>query len=699
AGDTLLDRRIETDPERFWDALQTDVYGRIVEYVMDIQDGEPSGSNAPYFDELSIQLRMSEPNRRIGVDQEVISSLEALHEDIYFETLTLFDLIGNRYGVGGLAYPGRVLPYIDPTGAGQPGTATVTLTGKEHGVPRLVAVAERDGMEPERREYALQPLPVPEPPLRGVSVRADGAGDDDASRSADGSRAGSRSASPAPLASLLFEVEVVDSLDRYDEYRERSSEGAIDRTFLSAELLEGMLSALERMHGDGLFTETFAWDRVDRTDVLFRVEDDSTWARVRSISRSDAPLTTDARELLAEGWTWDGQPMVQWETPIPPAGNDSILARLNTFPGVDVYHVTRSFLGQPVWAVDLLPPQPATYVSQATLNARKPTLFISGRQHANEVSSTSHILRLAELLATDSTYRSYLDDVNVVLHPITNPDGARLAVEMQETNPDFMLHAGYLGALGVDATAGERDSDPIYPESQARRRLRETWLPDAYVNMHGYPSHEWVQYFAGYSAWVRSRRGGARDWWAPRGWFVPGFRWVDDDENPEYTEAQMAMLDSVAASIRGVPDVAAMSDRLYARYRKYGREDREGFREHFRGDVLMYLSLRGAESIGQGVYSPRITYFATTTEAPDETARGDWLELVASAGLAHASALLRYLAEGEFEVERQAEAVEGGVVRKAYRVKPVLPPEDGEPEGGAAEEGTPEEGEAAGGGG
>ena len=52
--------------------------------------------------------------------------------------------------------------------------------------------------------------------------------------------------------------------------------------------------------------------------------------------------------------------------------------------------------------------------------------------------------------------------------------------------------------------------------------------------------------------------------------------------------------------------------------------------------MLIYLSLRGEESIGEGVYSPRITYFSATTEAPDETARGHWLELVAQAGLAEA---------------------------------------------------------------
>jgi len=674
--ETVLNERVVTDPERFWDRLQTDVYGRVIEYVMDVQDGAPSGANAPYFDEFRLDLRLSEPDHRIGVQEEVVSSLEAMHEDFYFQTLTLFDLIGDRYGVGDLDYPGRILPYIDPTGAGEPGHATFTLTGKQRGVPELVVRAhgiqpgDRPVPEIEVRDYTLSGIALDDPELIGVTVSGDGT---------TGVGAGTAASTDATLFDdVLFTVEVADSIDRWADHRGRTSEAGVDRSFLSVEFMQGVLGQLRTLHRAGLYGADMAWDVVERTSLLLTVEGDSAFTRVLDIPRSSAPRSTLGRTLVAEGWTWDTTPMVQWETPIPPAENDSILARLNTFPGVRVWHAADSYLGQPVWVAEFLPENAGLergIVSQAKLNALKPTLFISGRQHANEVSSTSHILRLGALLATDPAHRALLDDVNVVLHPILNPDGARLAVEMQEINPDHMLHAGYLGSLGVDATSGERSADPIYPESRVRREVRETWLPDAYVNMHGYPSHEWVQYFAGYSAWVRSRRGGQRDWWSPRGWFIPGFGWVEDEENPEYTDAQFAMLDSVAASIRAEADVAAMSDEMYARYRKYGAQDRDEFREYFRSGILAYLSLNPASSIGQGVYSDRITYFSTTTEAPDETARGEWLDLVASAGLAHSTALLRYLANGDFDVEREAEAFDGVVTRRVYRVKPVLPRE------------------------
>lgn len=648
----LVDERIVTDPELFWDRLQTETYREIVDYVLDTQRGSPSPLNAPFFDEFHIDLRMSEPNHRIGVDEEVISSLEALHEDIYFETLTLFDLIGSRYQTS-QPYPGRVLPWIDPGGAGQPGRARLSLTGKQRAGAEIVmrSYASADDTDPQVRRYPLRPLAVDAPRLVGAAFTAD----------ADEVRV------------LQARVEVSDSLDRTREFAGRSSEAAIDRQFMNAELLDDMVAALRRMHAAGMFTEALSWDRVAELVIEVTVDDAPHATRRLRLPRSNAPESTTAPRLYADGWRPDGTPLVQWDTPIPPAENDTVLARLATYDQADVYHMTHSFLGQPVWAMDLLPARQGRFRSQAKLNALKPTLFISGRQHANEVSSTSHILRLAELLVTDSAYTRLLDDVNVVLHPITNPDGARLAVDMQEVNPDFMLHAGYLGSLGVDVTSGERDDDPIYPESQVRRRIRETWLPDVYINMHGYPSHEWVQYFAGYSAWVRSRRGGQRSWWAPRGWFIPGLSIVEDDDEPDYAAAQWAVLDSIAAAITGEPAVEAMNQRFYRRYRKYGVQDREAFSEFFHEGLLVNLRLRGAESIGTGLYSPRITWFGTTTEAPDETARGEWLDLVATAGLAHSSALVRYLATGEFDLEREVEADEAGVLRKVYRLKPVLP--------------------------
>ncbi|MEX2528921.1 MAG: M14 family metallopeptidase [Gemmatimonadota bacterium] len=668
SGETLVDQRIRTDLELFWDAWQEEVLPSLRDYLMEIHEGAITPGTAPFFDELDIRVRLSEPNQRIGVDEEVISSLESMHNDLYFNTLAFVGHLGQHYNVGSLNHIGRVIPRIDPSGSGQAGYARVRLTGKSKAAPELILRAG-DG----RWRYGLSPLPTEAPKLRGVALEASEAGEVPGTGEASQARLGE-------LQRLLFDVVARDSLDRFPENRDRASEGGVDRQLLPAPLLQGMVEQVRQLHARGLFTETLAFQGVGELRFRFSVErDEDGWKETATLPRSAAPLSTRNPVLAAEGWQaaadmgQTGEPMVQWDTPIPPVESDSIMAHLGTFPEVETYFVGRSYLGQNLFAADFLPPVEGAFRSQAKLSALRPTLMLSGRQHANEVSSTSHILRLGELLVTDPAYRELLQKVNVVLHPITNADGARLAVELQEENPDFTHHASYLGALGVDVTSGSGDDDPIYPESKVRPALQAMWLPDIFMNLHGYPSHEWVQHFSGYAAWVRGRTVAQRTWWAPRGWFIPGFTYVDDPDHPEIKTAQFAILDSMAAAVTGHPEVEAMSRRQYARYAKYGRQNVDNFSEHFHNGMLTYMSLRGRGAEGSGPTNPKILTFSATTEAPDETARGDWLELVATAGVLHTSALARYLATGVPRVERESEAFDGAVLRRVFRVRPVLP--------------------------
>jgi hypothetical protein len=679
----LADRRIATDLDHVWDFWQGEVQPALRDYVMDLHEGRITPGTAPFFDELRIEARLSEPNHRIGVDEEVISSLESLHNDLYFTSLALFSHLGEHYGVGGLNYPGRILPFMDPSGEGRPGALRVTLTGRSRAAPELTlrVVAEVEGAggraqggasrmptREGRWRYPLSPLPTEAPKLRGVALRAGIEGVEDGVEDR--------------VEGLLFDVMAVDSVSRFDEHRDRATEGAVDRTFLSVSLLEGMVGEIGELHAKGILEETLAFEGVAQLAFRFGVEREEAFRRERVLPVSARPAPARNPVLVAEGFSWPeararaeagAPPLVQWQTPIPPPESDRLLAQLAAFPGVDAYFVGTSFLGKPLWSADFLPPTEGRLRSRARLTALRPTVFLSGRQHANEVSSTSHLLRLGEYLVTDPAYRSILQRVNVVLNPILNADGAQLAYDMQKVNPDFTLHAGYLGALGVDVTSGG-GSDPLYRESRVRPDIMAAWVPDAFLNLHGYPSHEWVQHFSGYAAWVRGRTTVQRAWWAPRGWFIPGYSWVDDPDHPEIREAQFRILDALAASITSLPDVEAMNRRQYARYARYGRQDVEGFREAFHEGMLTYQALRGRDATGQGPMNPRLLTFSATTEAPDETARGAWLELVASAGLAHTSALLRYMAEGDPRVQWSAEAFDGGVTRSVTRTRPVLPP-------------------------
>ncbi len=288
-------------------------------------------------------------------------------------------------------------------------------------------------------------------------------------------------------------------------------------------------------------------------------------------------------------------PIVQWDEPISPAENTAILARLAQYPGVNVYWMGRSYLGQNLWAADVTLPSPALLRSWAKETTLKAAIVYSGRQHANEVSSTSHIDKLAEQLVTNPDKRALLKKVNVVLHPIYNPDGAQLSVDLAKITPDNMLHPGYHGALSADVSTGQTEADPIYPESRTRKQLVDAWLPDAFLNPHGYPSHEWVQPFSEYTGWVQSRQGAntGRAWWIPRGWFT-SMGYLRDEQHPYSKVVAYAIQDRIVEAERNVPGLLPLEDRMNARYERFGQrwQPKDMFQPIVNG-IRIYMALKG----------------------------------------------------------------------------------------------------------
>jgi hypothetical protein len=70
---------------------------------------------------------------------------------------------------------------------------------------------------------------------------------------------------------------------------------------------------------------------------------------------------------------------------------------------------------------------------------------------------------------------------------------------------------------------------------------------------------------------------------------------------------------------------------------------------------------------------PDITYDDGYTEAPDETAYGDWLKLVASAGLAYDHAHLQYLTDAKMKIRHTQKEFFESVNWKEERERPMLP--------------------------
>lgn len=671
----VADDRVVTDYERFWDIFQAQILGRLYDHVMAVHHGKPKPEDAPFFGEMRIDLTLSEPDYRLGIDQEQISATEMLHEEIYFNTIHFFDVLG-RYARGpSLNYVGRIIPTIRSKSDGKPGHLKYSVTGFTESRPNVsVAFTEKNGTTGSMR-LDIRDVATERPTAYSARVMAGTPG----------------------LTSLDLRVKVDSEKDERDELVKKTAEDRVDRTMISAEEVTTSLANLDALRAAGLYKSALAYHDVGAIHLGAHWEHAATAAteKVATLSPNGAPAPwPDIRTLLPEGYKYAGEPLVQWDEPISPPEGAAILARMSTFPEVTVYKAGETYLGKDVWAIDILPRIEASHLSAAKQTTIKPTVIYSARQHANEVSSTSHVLKMAELLLTDPAFKEKLKKVNVVVHPFTNPDGAQLAYDLQKITPYQMLHAGYLGSLGVDVVAGQNDPDPMYPETLVRPKLWREWLPDIFLNPHGYPTHEWVQAFSEYAAWVRTRAVETRDYWTMRGWWMPGFSWLDDPRYPRHKTEQMKLLSMITANVKAAPEVWAMNQRAYDRYTRYSFAfDDKNFKLDFTDGVLTYKAIKGSRASGgpgggaQGAGGqpggwmqryPNVTIFEGSTEAPDETAHGDWLKLVATAGLQWDKANFEYLVQGNHKVERKAEPFFGGGVSlsmtRARPARPASPP-------------------------
>jgi hypothetical protein len=636
-GAAAVDVRIQSDPERFWDHYQAKVLPRLYDHVMKVTGGKPTADKQPLFRDFDVEVWMSEPDERIGIDEELVSSLEALHEDVYFVTLDFFAAMGRTLTRNRLNAPGKVFPIVHPARAGKPGEARVLFAGNASTKPKIeVSVKEKGGEKPTTISREFTRVDATAPSVLRAVVREDG------------------------VSEIELQVEARD---------DKEATRTVDA-----------LDGLTALQAAGLFRTALSYEHVDRVAVSVLLKDARTRRVVRNTGEWTASRVRGA--FGGAGVPPARKPLVAWDHVIGPEESEQIVSALGVFPEVRSFKVGQSYRGRDISAMEVTLPSPGELVSIPKLTAYKPTILVMGRQHANEVSSTSHILRLAELLATDPSYERILQKVNVILCPVMNPDGAAMAYELQKLTPTWMLHAGRYSALGMDITSRAAG---LLPEAEVEGRLWREWLPDIYLNPHGYPSHEWVQPFSGYVA------PGFRAYWSSRGWYtmISGLR---DPRYPDHGTATAAIREAIVREINANPDVHAMDSRHQARYQRWAA----GFGPHLfgveiYGDTMIYYSdpetgeprgSRRASPSPSGAAGrraaisawPQVTFMSGMTEAPDETAQGEWLDLVTKAGFSFLMAHVKYLENGHYRVDRIEEGGQrDGSVLTMVRVRPVMP--------------------------
>jgi hypothetical protein len=662
----ILDQRIKTDIEEFWDHYQNQTLPKIFKHVMSQSHGELRPEFAPIFDTLKIDIHMSEPDFSLGIDKEHISSLEALQEDTFYSTENFANMIGDMEAGRAVTYVGRIIPIVHAPDDGKDGRVHIEFYAKPAANPMVeLRWTDAQGKHHERKRnlYALTGAMQP----RLIEARANAEG-------------------PRSLTWLL-PADFKD--DQYNDWVKLEGTTQIERGVFPAEQGKGQMHWLAAMQSAGLYKDELAYPYLRKMAVEFELPLPLT-AKVdspapREIASWNVAAPIAKRPMIAD-YRDKKKNTVQWDEPISPDENASILAKLSEAPGVNAYWMGRSYLGQNLWAADVMLPSPAQLHSWAKETTLKASILYSGRQHANEVSSTSHIDRLGEQLVNDQATRALLKQVNVVLHPITNSDGADLSVQLAEITPNNMLHPGYHGSLAADVATGQAETDPVYPESRTRKLLLDAWLPDAFLNPHGYPSHEWVQPFSEYSAWVTTRQGAnnGRTWWIPRGWFT-SLTYLRDETHLYSEKIAYEIRDRIVEAQRNVPGLLDLENRMNARYQRFGqRWQPEDMQQPVVNGIRIYMALKGSPGRGgtggaTGGVSPDVTWDSGYTEAPDETAHGDYMKLMASAGLAFDRVHLNYLASAKLRINRTEREQANKVTWRIERLRPNLPASEPEP--------------------
>ena len=112
---------IPTDRERFYLYYLKEFLPELQQKITKINPGQ--GHNRPLFDRIEIDVTMSEEEEKIHVDEERTSSLEALYEDLYFNTLDYFSEWGMERTGKSFDAPGGVHPFMHVVKGAKPSSA------------------------------------------------------------------------------------------------------------------------------------------------------------------------------------------------------------------------------------------------------------------------------------------------------------------------------------------------------------------------------------------------------------------------------------------------------------------------------------------------------------------------------------------------------------------------------------------------
>ncbi|MBX3000730.1 MAG: hypothetical protein KF893_19570 [Caldilineaceae bacterium] len=590
---------VATDESLFWTFYQEEVLLWLRGHILAVGQRRSPIQVEPYFESLVVEGFFGWPDEPLGIHEEFVSVGEALHEDIYFNTLDYFAALGERFSGQPITAAGQVMPMIhhyhraDGSTVGGSPRAVVTL--RSWIVPRFLK--DRGMIVGSRHD-----MPTPQ------RVRLDGLAVDE-------------------RGERVIRAEIgVDYAD-------------VDAAQLAAQVIRRWRDLNSEPHFPA------------RIEVIVHCGAGERRESIHFAASPVDPLPTpeqiDAVDSAVIG-------------PIQLVEELNALAAL---PGMRIWEVGRSYQGRVGYGVDVTLPIHAgqTHFSRLKLTVQKPTCLLIARHHANEVSSTTALLTLARDLATDPNYRALLARVNVVILPIANPDGAAFHYRLMAEHPRWKHHAARFNAAGKEFAMDTFNPATLFGEARFRRDLWSAWLPDAIVDNHGVPSHEWSQPFAGYNTPPRFQV----SYHVVQAMLYGIVTYIADPRLPQLAEAAEAVRAAIAQAVAETPWLSERNRYWLHCYERYGHcwnPEVSPLQTH-NGMICFMQGVQANHPRGErsfaGVF-PSITLVDWITEVPDETAQGDSLAECALAQRTADEAMLRLLAHNARPVQRQVYTIADG---------------------------------------
>ena len=572
---TILDEPVATDRERFWRIFQKSWLPAIMEVMRNQRRCDPREHALAFWESIRFNVWIEESDAPLGIGEERICPMEALHEDLYFVLLAAFAEFSKDLGFPDSLQLGRITPKTVSNTRGKKPSASLIAQPLDWPV----------GMELEDVASG------PEPEILGLQFAR---------------------------KSLRIDMSIPSG---------RLKDKALDALIADAHF--GSFDAERFPSHIGLWIKPPG----------FKPGSDFRRSGKQQIRQMDVP---PANQLLLN-------PEVSaW------------LERFDVAPHLSVWRAATSYQSRPVWAVEAVLESRGKWVSIAKLRLLKPTLFCNARHHANEVSSTNACLGAAWDLATTSSGRKRLRDVNVVFIPIENPDGVATLAELLPQGSGRKHHAGRYNALGAEYYSDYFRSPPRFPEAAAKPRLWRRWLPELMIDHHGVPSHEWEQPFSGYAPHR------FQEYWIPRAFVYTLVPFMDTPGHPLYETARR-LVEKMGDALETHPDIAASNQEITARYQRYARGPQPDVFPSSSNKTLLAYPLSGrSASANFAVRFPEITHSDIIVEVPDEIASGDMLERCVRVHRKIQEAAILFLQRPKGSVYKESD-IESGTVRILWK--------------------------------